>query len=84
MPRTNTMGLLTTDEAAERIGLSARSVRALVAAGKLKAHYLGPKGGMVRFTQESLDEYRDSAGAYGSRDSRRRSSSRRPAKHNAP
>lgn len=82
--RTNTMGLLTTEEAAERIGLSTRSIRALVAAGKLKACYLGPKGGMVRFTQQALDEYRDASAAYGSRDSRRPASSRRPARRSAP
>ena len=84
MPKANTMGLLTTDEAGERLGISGRSVRALVAAGKLRAHYIGPRGGLVRFTQESLDEYRDGVVAYGRHDLLRRASSRRPAKRSAP
>lgn len=35
------MKLLTTQEAAERLGVSVRRVRALIAEGKLKAHQLG-------------------------------------------
>lgn len=35
------MKLITTNEAAERLGVSARRVRALIAAGSLRAHQLG-------------------------------------------
>ena len=35
------MRLLTTDEAAEKLGISSRRVRALIAAGTLQAHQLG-------------------------------------------
>lgn len=35
------MRLLTTNEAAEKLGISARRVRALITAGTLKAHQLG-------------------------------------------
>ena len=66
------MELLTTDEAAKRIGLSARSVATLVADGKIKAVRLGPKGGRVRFTPQALEDYLRGAEAYGSRGARRR------------
>jgi excisionase family DNA binding protein len=39
------MKLLSTDQAAERLGISGRRVRALIAEGKLKATYVG--GGYV-------------------------------------
>lgn len=39
------MKLLSTDEAAERLGVSGRRVRALIAEGKLQATYVG--GGYV-------------------------------------
>jgi len=39
------MKLLSTDEAAERLGVSGRRVRALIAEGKLRATYVG--GGYV-------------------------------------
>src|SRR5215510_10264338 len=35
------MKLLNTNQAAERLGISARRVRALIAAGTLKAHHIG-------------------------------------------
>jgi excisionase family DNA binding protein len=53
--------LLTTKQAAKRLGLSARSVRLLVGAGKLPVHRFGPKDGMVRFDPEELDEFLNEA-----------------------
>jgi excisionase family DNA binding protein len=35
------MKLLNTNQAAERLGISARRVRALIAAGTLQAHHIG-------------------------------------------
>ncbi len=35
------MKLLTTKDAAEKLGVSARRIRALITGGKLKAHQLG-------------------------------------------
>lgn len=61
------MELLTTEQAAERLGLSPRSIRALVAAGKLAVHRLGPRGGIVRFSPEDLDEYVRRTRQYGPR-----------------
>lgn len=82
--RPNTMGLMTTEEAAERVGMSPRSIRYLVADGRLKARYLGPRGGIVRFTEEDLMAYLDSSGKHGSRGSPRPAASRRPARRSAP
>jgi excisionase family DNA binding protein len=46
------MKLLSTDEAAERLGVSGRRVRALIAEGKLEATYVG--GGYV-IEENALD-----------------------------
>lgn len=51
------MELLTTKQAAVRLGLSARSISTMAAAGKIRCVRMGPKGGMVRFTPEDLDAY---------------------------
>jgi excisionase family DNA binding protein len=46
------MKLLSTDQAAERLGISGRRVRALIAEGKLQATYVG--GGYV-IEEKALD-----------------------------
>jgi excisionase family DNA binding protein len=46
------MNLLSTDQAAERLGISGRRVRALIAEGKLQATYVG--GGYV-IEESALD-----------------------------
>ena len=46
------MKLLSTDQAAERLGISGRRVRALIAEGKLQATYVG--GGYV-IEESALD-----------------------------
>lgn len=46
------MKLLSTDDAAERLGISGRRVRALIAEGKLEATYVG--GGYV-IEESALD-----------------------------
>ncbi|HZG52451.1 MAG TPA: helix-turn-helix domain-containing protein [Pyrinomonadaceae bacterium] len=47
------MKLLSTDQAAERLGVSGRRVRALIAEGKLQATYVG--GGYV-IEESALDD----------------------------
>ncbi len=49
------MNLLSTDQAAERLGISGRRVRALIAEGKLQATYVG--GGYV-IEESALDAVR--------------------------
>ena len=77
------MELLTTVEAAKRIGLSPRSLATLVADGKVKAMRLGPKGGRVRFTPQALEEYLKASEAFGSRARRPREASHHRGRHNA-
>lgn len=60
------MELLTTKQAAERLGMSARSVSTMAASGKIRCVRIGPKGGMVRFIQEDLDAYLESCRVFGS------------------
>jgi excisionase family DNA binding protein len=49
--------LLTTRQAAERLGLSPRSISTMAASGKLAAYRLGTNSGTVRFSREDLDAY---------------------------
>lgn len=49
--------LLSYREAADRLGLSTRSLQRLVDAGRVMAYRLGPNGGRVRFAPEDLDRY---------------------------
>jgi excisionase family DNA binding protein len=72
--------LLTISQAAERIHLSTRSVRLLVAAGKIRAVRIGPMGGRVRFTPEDLDDYLHRCRQYGSPARALTPAARRPAK----
>jgi excisionase family DNA binding protein len=46
------MELLTTNEAAKLVKLCSRSIRLLVAAGKIRAVRVGMKGGRMYFTPE--------------------------------
>ncbi len=73
---------LTTAEAAKALGMTAHSIRKLVADGKLAVHYLGPNGGMIRFTEADLELYLESCRVFGSRVASRRGASRDRAKHN--
>jgi excisionase family DNA binding protein len=49
------------DEAASRLGLSAKSVRRLLAARKLGCLRLGPRGGLIRIRPEDVAAYLDVA-----------------------
>jgi excisionase family DNA binding protein len=51
------MTLLTYQQAAERVGLSVRTLHKEVGSGRIVAHRLGPRGGRVRFAPEDLDQY---------------------------
>src|SRR5262245_56368078 len=57
--------LMTIEEAAERIGLSPRSLRRLLDEGRAAVHRIGPRGGRVRFSPEDLDAYVRSTRQYG-------------------
>lgn len=71
-------------EAAVMLGISPRSLRALVRAGRVAVHLLGPNGGVARFTELDLQEYLDSTRQYGSSlGSPRQATSSRPAKRSA-
>jgi excisionase family DNA binding protein len=70
--------LLTTAEAARRIGLSPRSIRSLVVSGKLAAYFLGPNGGVIRFSPDDLEAYQKSTRKLGSRGSLRPKALDRP------
>ena len=65
------MELLTTVEAAERIGLSAKSLRSLVVRGEIAVYRLGPGGGKVRFTQQDLLDYEERCRKFGPREAPR-------------
>ncbi len=58
---------LTTAEAAKVLGMGPHAVRMLVRDGKLAVHYLGPKGGLIRFTEADLELYLESCRSFGSR-----------------
>lgn len=51
------MSLLSYQQAAERLGLSVRSLQRLVDAGRIPAHRIGPRGGRVRFDADDLETY---------------------------
>lgn len=51
------MKLLTTKQAAERLGVSERRVRALIAEGKLKAHQLGREYAIEEGALEGVKTY---------------------------
>jgi excisionase family DNA binding protein len=61
------MELFTTNEAAKLVRLCSRSVRLLVAAGKIRAIRVGMKGGSMYFTPEDIEAYLESCRSYGSR-----------------
>lgn len=73
---------LKTSEAAAMLGMTPRSVQILVKSGKIAVHYLGPSGGMVRFTEEDLETYLLSTRKYGSRVPSPLSASRRRGSRN--
>ncbi len=51
------MKLLTTKEAAEKLGVSVRRVRALITEGKLKAHQLGREYAIEESALNSIQTY---------------------------
>lgn len=51
---------MTVSEAAEHIGMNARTLYALVGAKKIAHSRLGPSGGMIRISRADLDAYLDS------------------------
>lgn len=51
------MKLLTTKQAAEKLGVSERRVRALIAEGKLKAHQLGREYAIEEEALEGVKTY---------------------------
>jgi excisionase family DNA binding protein len=51
------MKLLTTKEAAEKLGVSVRRVRALITEGKLKAHQLGREYAIEEDALKSVQTY---------------------------
>lgn len=55
-----TTDLLTIDEAAPIIGISACSLRLLVHAGKIRFMRIGPRNGRYKFLREWLAEYLES------------------------
>jgi hypothetical protein len=48
--------LLSKDQAAQYLGIPERVLWANVEAGRVRVYYLGPKGGVVRFSRTDLDE----------------------------
>lgn len=52
-------------EAAKLLGMTPRAVSRLVADGRIAVHYLGPRGGMVRFTEPDLEAYLESCRQWG-------------------
>ena len=70
-------------EAAKLLGMTPRAVSRLVADGRIAVHYLGPRGGMVRFTEPDLEDYLASCRVFGpkskSRAASRPKASRGPA-----
>ncbi len=52
-------------EAAALLGMTPRAVSRLVADGRIAVHYLGPRGGMVRFTEPDLEAYLESCRVFG-------------------
>lgn len=62
------MELLTTKQAAERLGLSPRTVALLAQRGKVRSVRMGLKGGSLRFVPEDLDAYVESCRVFGSLD----------------
>lgn len=70
------MELLTTKQAAERLGLSPRTVAHLAQIGQVRSVRMGVKGGSLRFIAEDLDAYVESCRVFGSLDSPRRANGR--------
>ena len=56
---------LTTAEAAKLLGLTVKSVRKLVAVGRLAVHRLGPGERIIRFTEADLETYLESCRQWG-------------------
>jgi len=52
------MKLLNTNQAAERLGISARRVRALIAAGTLRAHHIGQEWAIEESALAHVTVYR--------------------------
>lgn len=52
--------LLTIKQAAEYLGISARTIYALASAKKVACYRVGPNGGRLQFSQVDLDAYRQS------------------------
>jgi excisionase family DNA binding protein len=52
--------MLTTEQAAWWLGLSASSVEALSAEGMLQPYHVGPRGRAVRYRRADLEAYIDS------------------------
>ncbi len=53
--------------AAEFLGMTPRAVSRLVADGRIAVHYIGPRGGMVRFTEPDLEDYLASCRVFGAK-----------------
>jgi excisionase family DNA binding protein len=51
------MKLLTTKEAADKLGVSVRRIRALITEGKLKAHQLGREYAIEEIALENVKTY---------------------------
>jgi excisionase family DNA binding protein len=51
------MKLLTTKDAAEKLGVSVRRIRALITEGKLKAHQLGREYAIEESSLNSIQTY---------------------------
>ncbi len=68
---------LTTYQAANVLGMGPHAIRKLVKDGRLAVHYLGPKGGLIRFTEADLSAYLESCRSFGSRAALRPKASRR-------
>jgi excisionase family DNA binding protein len=52
--------LLTIDEAAERLGLSRRTVQRKIASGEIPAFQLGGKGTAIRIDERELERWLES------------------------
>lgn len=74
------MRLMSIEDAATELQISIRSMRQLVADGKIAVYRIGPGGGRVRFSQEDLESYQRSCRIFGLPVPRRHAASRRRVK----